>query len=62
MEEHQMNDSYIISKMNEYMFQLTEKMGGWLEKKLPRITPSYWEDLVLNNLSPLKPNLPSNLE
>lgn len=49
-----MNDAYIISKMNEYMFQLTEKMGGWLEKKLPRITPSYWEDLVLSNLSPLQ--------
>ena len=34
-----MNDTYIISKMNEYMFQLTEKIGTWLQK-LPAITVS----------------------
>lgn len=32
-----MNDSYIISKMNEYMFQLNQKMGKWLDKSLPRL-------------------------
>lgn len=36
--EHEMNDSYIISKMNEYMFQLNQKMGKWLDKSLPQIT------------------------
>ena len=33
-----MNNSYIISKMNEFMFQLNGKMGAWLSKKLPVIT------------------------
>ncbi len=49
-----MNDTYIISKMNEYMFQLTEKIGTWLSKKLPSITDRWWDDLVMNNLSPLQ--------
>lgn len=49
-----MNDSYIISKMNEYMFQLTEKIGTWLSKKLPAITDKWWDDLVMNNLSTLQ--------
>lgn len=59
-----MNDSYIISKMNEYMFQLNEKMGKWLQKRLPQITENWWEELVLNNLSTLQKNkvLSSNIK
>lgn len=49
-----MNDTYIISKMNEYMFQLTEKIGTWLSKKLPAITDNWWDELVINNLSKLQ--------
>lgn len=49
-----MNDSYIISKMNEYMFQLNQKMGKWLNKKLPQITNNWWQELVVNNLSTLQ--------
>ena len=49
-----MNDSYIISKMNEYMFQLNEKIGTWLTKKLPSITDNWWQELVVNNLSTLQ--------
>ena len=49
-----MNDAYIISKMNEYMFQLNGKMGIWLNKKLPQITDKWWQELVVNNLSPLQ--------
>lgn len=49
-----MTDSYIISKMNEFMFQLTGRMGGWLADKLPRLTDRWWDDLVLNNLSTLQ--------
>ena len=49
-----MDTSYIISKMNEYMFRLNQKIGGWLEKKLPKITDDWWQDLVFNNLSPLQ--------
>ena len=49
-----MDTSYIISKMNEYMFRLNQQIGGWLEKKLPRITHDWWQDLVFDNLSPLQ--------
>ncbi len=49
-----MNDTYIISKMNKFMFQLSEKIGTWLGKKLPVITENWWQELVLNNLSPLQ--------
>lgn len=49
-----MDTSYIISKMNEYMFRLNQQMGSWLEKKLPKITDDWWQDLVFNNLSPLQ--------
>lgn len=49
-----MNDSYIISKMNGYMFQLSGKIGVWLEKKLPNITDNWWQELVINNLSTLQ--------
>lgn len=49
-----MNDSYVISKMNEYMFQLNQKMGKWLDKSLPQITNNWWQELVLNNLSSLQ--------
>ncbi len=49
-----MTDSYIISKMNEFMFRLTGQMAGWLTKKLPRLTDRWWDDLVLNNLSTMQ--------
>lgn len=49
-----MNDAYLISKMNEYMYQLTEKIGEWLEKKLPTLTENWWEELIINNLSALQ--------
>lgn len=49
-----MDTSYIISKMNEYMFRLNQQLGSWLEKKLPKITEDWWQELVFNNLSPLQ--------
>ena len=52
--EFTMNNMYIISKMNEFMFQLNEKMGTWLSKKLPVITDNWWQELVVNNLSTLQ--------
>lgn len=33
-----MTDAYIISKMDEYMFQSNAKIDGWISKKLPQIT------------------------
>lgn len=49
-----MNNSYLISKMNEFMFQLNGKMETWLEKKLPSITDNWWQELIVNNLSTLQ--------
>lgn len=49
-----MDNLYIISKMNEFMLQLNEKMGTWISKKLPIITDNWWQELVINNLSTLQ--------
>ena len=49
-----MKDSYIISRMNEYMYKLSEKLGGWLKEELPRMADSWWEDMVISVLSPLQ--------
>ena len=49
-----MDTSYIISKMNGYMFRLRQQIGGWLEKKLPKIADDWWQELVFNNLSTLQ--------
>lgn len=49
-----MDDSYMIGKMNTYMHQLGEKMSDWLGSRLPKLTDSWWNDLVYNNLSQLQ--------
>lgn len=49
-----MDTSYIISKMNSFMFRLGQQIGTWLSPRLPRITEDWWHELVLNNLTPLQ--------
>lgn len=49
-----MNYSIVISKMNEFMFELNERIGIWLVDKLPQITDNWWEELVISNLSDLQ--------
>ncbi|UZQ51663.1 helicase-related protein [Clostridium kluyveri] len=49
-----MDETYIISKMNEFMFRLNEKIGIWFNKILPKITRDWWNELVMNNLSDLQ--------
>lgn len=49
-----MNDSYIIGKMNKFMFQLASQLSGWLSCRLPKMTENWWQELVINNLSPLQ--------
>lgn len=46
-----MDTSYVISKMNEYMFRLNQQIGNWLGKKLPKIADNWWQELVFNNLN-----------
>lgn len=49
-----MNESAIISKMNEFEFGLNQKINDWLQAKLPSITDDWWNELVVNNLSDLQ--------
>ena len=49
-----MDTIFLNSKMNEYMFRLSQQMGAWLSKKLPKITDDWWQELVINNLSSLQ--------
>ena len=49
-----MNDSVMISKMNEFEYQLADRISGWLGKKLPKLTDNWWDDLVFQNLSTLQ--------
>ena len=49
-----MDKSIIISKVNEFLFRLNSQLITWLEKRLPKITDSWWDDLVLENLSTLQ--------
>lgn len=51
-----MEDCFITSKMNEYMFRLNQKMGEWLSKKLPYIEQNWWQELVVDNLSDMQRN------
>ncbi len=46
-----MNDNYIISKMNEFMHQLSGRTADWLSNVLPRLTDDWWDELVVRNLS-----------
>lgn len=46
-----MNDSYVISKMNEYMHLLSGRMADWMTQKFPQLTDDWWEELVISNLS-----------
>lgn len=46
-----MNQSQIISKMNEFLHASTIMLANWLGSKLPRIADNWWEQCVVDNLS-----------
>ncbi|MCI8283746.1 MAG: DEAD/DEAH box helicase [Firmicutes bacterium] len=46
-----MNNSYIIDKMNEYMSQLSNRLGAWLKDKLSKFSDKWWNELVVDNLT-----------
>lgn len=49
-----MDDSIIISKINDFSFRLNQQMIKWLSSKLPKITDDWWQEMVLDNLSYLQ--------
>lgn len=46
-----MNQSQIISKMNEYLHLSTVMLADWLGSQLPRVNNNWWKECVLDNLS-----------
>ena len=46
-----MNNDQIISSMNTYLHISTSLLAEWLGKLLPRTTPDWWEDCVMEKLS-----------
>lgn len=51
LEEMQMDDKQIVSKINEYLFSATKELLAWLNNMLPRVTDEWWQECVLSNLS-----------
>ena len=49
-----MNDTYVISKMNEFMHLLSGRMAEWMAVKLPKLTDDWWDDLVIGSLSTMQ--------
>lgn len=46
-----MNDTFIVSKINEYLYIATQKLSAWLGQMLPRVTDNWWNECVLGNMS-----------
>lgn len=46
-----MNDTFIVSKINEYLYTATQKLSAWLSQMLPRVTDNWWNECVLGNMS-----------
>lgn len=46
-----MNDKQIVSKMNEYLHLATGALSDWLQSYLPRATPNWWDECVIEKLS-----------
>lgn len=37
-----MNETQIISKINEFLLFTTRLLSGWLGKRLPKLTPNWF--------------------
>lgn len=46
-----MNSEQIVNRMNSYLHTSAIVLSGWLEQILPRTSPDWWTDSVLDNLS-----------
>ena len=38
-----MNERFVVSKINEYLYTATQELCGWLNKMLPRVTDEWGE-------------------
>ena len=46
-----MKETYIVSKMHEYLHDATRELCEWLNKMLPRVCEDWWQVCVIDNLS-----------
>lgn len=46
-----MNDSQIVSKINEFLLVATRQLASWLNDRLPKISEKWFSECVLDNLS-----------
>lgn len=46
-----MDDQYIVSKINEYLYQATGLIVTWLDGKLRKVCDNWWNECVLDRLS-----------
>ena len=46
-----MDSQTIVSRINLFLHEATFSLATWLEGILPRVSPSWWEDCVINSLS-----------
>ena len=46
-----MDSQTIVSQVNSFLHEATLSLSTWLEGILPRVSPSWWEDCVMNSLS-----------
>ena len=46
-----MDSQIIVSQVNSFLHEATLSLATWLENILPRVSPSWWEDCVMNSLS-----------
>lgn len=46
-----MDDQYIVSKINEYLYQATGLIVTWLDRKLRKVCDDWWNKCVLDRLS-----------
>ena len=46
-----MDDQYIVSKVNSFLYQASTALAEWLNSILPRVAETWWDDCVLSSLS-----------
>lgn len=46
-----MDNQYIVSRINEYLYQATGLIVTWLDGKLRKVCDNWWNECVLDRLS-----------
>lgn len=49
-----MEEKYIVDKISTFLHASASSLCAWLEKRLPCVSDTWWEDCVIGSLSPLQ--------